>query len=274
MRSSATTGPGQSGPGSNCRAPFKCRLVKDPMKGRSRESHGWGTHLCSNDDHKMGGNGDGGSNTSVLSPIDIQKKDLAVLLFASLLSAEAVCILKPYWCHWRDSMVIGVADDRLLLSLAFQNFSKKLSCTLSNQERYRTFQKKLYKLTLRACIKLASCIVEWRIHLSMSLVSRALHFLHRINKHLDSLELAGLCSALRVLSEFYCSIWQTCFLVEALSQWYFQCQMSCMQSSCGVLDTELSLLQDARAASFEAWCASMKWSCLVSKLLKDCISCS
>ena len=69
----------------------------------------------------MGGGGDGGVN--LLSPIDIQKKDLAVHLLASLLSAEAVCILKPYWCHWRVS-TFG-ANNRLLLVLAFQNFPKK-----------------------------------------------------------------------------------------------------------------------------------------------------
>ena len=205
----------QSGPGKDCRAPFKCRLLKDASSSRppwvphswseqrnSTRSGGWGTRHRDIDNHKMCGNGDSGVNNSALSPADIQKKDLAVLLFASLLSAETVCTLKPYWCQWRDSVSDGGATNRLLLVMAFQKFSKKLGRTLSNQKRYRIFQKKLYKLLLPAWTKLASCIVEWRIHLSMSLVGGALLSLRRINDHLDSLELAGLCSALRVLSEF------------------------------------------------------------------------
>jgi len=146
----------QSGPGKDCRAPFKCRLLKTASSSRPPWApHSWSDQRNSTkggtwfshdiDNHKLGGNGDGGINISALSPADIQKKDLAISLFASLLSAETVCTLKPYWYHWRHSVSMGVTPDRVLLVMAFKKFSKKLGRTLSSQKRYRIFQEQLCK---------------------------------------------------------------------------------------------------------------------------------
>ena len=96
-------------------------------------------------------------------------------------------------------------------------------------------------MLVSSCSRLASCIIEWRIHLSMSLVGRALLSLRRVSDHLDSVEAAGTRSAFEVLAEFHYRIGMKYSLTEALSQWYFQCQMFVVQSTENDAGTELSL---------------------------------
>ena len=103
--------------------------------------------------------------------------------------------------------------------------------------------------------RLASCVVEWRIHLSTALVQKALLSLRNANKQMCSIKDACCLDALKYLSTLYCNFRKKRFFCKLLSSWFYQCQLACILLPDGPAGSELHLLEEARAVSFRDWSA-------------------
>ena len=150
--------------------------------------------------------------------------------------------------------------------MAFKKFAKGLSVASSKHIQFRHFRSKLATFLTIQNAKLASCVVEWRIHFSTALVQRALVSLRNANRQMCSITNACYFDALKYLSTLYGNLKQSRFFCKLLSYWYYQCQLACMLLPDGPVGSELCQLEKARAVSFISWRARVAWTSLVSTL--------
>jgi hypothetical protein len=125
------------------------------------------------------------------------KETLATSLFAALTNAESLCTVKPFWLYWRNLTVKDNVNTKRVLHMAFRKFANGLSVAASKHVQFRLFRSKLVKLLAVPNARLASCVVEWRIHFSTALVQRALLSLRNANKQMCSITNACYLDALK-----------------------------------------------------------------------------
>ena len=157
-------------------------------------------------------------------------------------------------------------DTKRVLLRAFRKFANGLSVAASKHIQFRLFRSKLVKLLAVPNDRLASCVVEWRIHFSTALVQKALFSLRNANKQMCSIMNACCLDALTCLSTLYGNFRKKRFLCKLLSSWFYQCQLACILLPDGPAGSELCQLEEARAVSFRDWRARVAWTSLVSSL--------